>query len=198
MRTYIPVHERKKLRPGLRLKHLEHRNQKLKDIIGTMKRLLEATGFVVRARNDAAHSTFWHPALKECGRCGHYPAIVEDIYERGKFMIQCHCAARTQSFKKIKDAITAWNRNDLTPLSVLTSKPLTKETMDTDGARRLVTAIGKLAAADYRASVRKNKPDKFIADFLEGIYSGGRPVIETLEEEALESEREEVEVDEEA
>lgn len=195
-RNYVRVADREISDDKKLIRSLEKRNAKLINQMDQLARFIQSTGYAVRITEDAAHTSFSHGSIKVCKYCGAHPRIVEDIFDRGKWLVQCKCYMRTNSYALARDAIRAWNVQKLTEASEIMTRPLTKDGINTEGARQLVIALAKNAASDYRASVRAGKPSKTLETFFQGIYSGGRPVIEVLKKEATED-GEEVDEDEE-
>lgn len=166
------------------LKEIERLNTQ----IATMQRFVQGAGYTFSPAQTRIHSkcSFGHPALKPCPVCGAGTImIVEDVTEAGAFLAQCkNCSTRTESAKYIPNAIRDWNNRKLTEMSQVMNTRLTAQTMNTDGARSLVAAIGKQAASDYRESVKAGKPSKVLENFFDGIYIGGKPAVDVMRQQA--------------
>ena len=196
MNYYIRKADRKPMKTIMRLKKLNRDNTRLKDANASLKRFIKAMGFI-DSSTTTSFGHFYYAAMKVCPECGGIPYIDESQYKLGTYFAECkHCAAHTKSHSKIRDVINAWNADERTELSAMLAQPLTAQSMDIVGARNLVIAIGKRAAGDYKKSVKEGKPDKKIANFLDGIRMDGRPAVEVLAEEALKEDEEDKEVDE--
>lgn len=161
---YVPAWERKspELSKDQQIASLERQLRAAQGVVQGMERCMGSMGLSVVAvqGQSAAVPAFRHRVLKACDGCGGKPLIVEDVLHEGEYLVQCpECVLRTDTYKRVVDAVKAWNAGEFTEDSEMIQTPLTAASIADRGARALVEAVTRKAAEDYFVSLRVGHPD---------------------------------------
>lgn len=123
----------------------------------TVMELLGAMDFELATSIGKTDGTaFRHRRAKACW-CGAQPKVEKCLAEPGTWIVRCpECAGRSREAQNPIMAVKAWNNDEVTEETRMLRKPLTANSIDTDGARELLQAI-KQNAVDTLAAAEKVK-----------------------------------------